>query len=87
LELSLAIGPQDLPLRQQTLRSTLTWSYDLLSTEEQRLFHRLSIFAGGCTLHAVEVVCSALGNEAESVLDRVTSLVEKSLLQRIAQGV
>ena len=79
-------GHQDLPERQQTLRSTITWSYDLLSPQEQCLFRRLSIFVGGCTLPAVEAICTALSDEAESVLDGVTSLVDKSLLQQTEQG-
>src|SRR5262249_7478542 len=50
----LTSGPRDLPARQHTLRHTITWSYDLLSEEEQRLFRLLSVFVGGCTLEAVE---------------------------------
>jgi predicted ATPase/class 3 adenylate cyclase len=60
--------------RQQTLRSTIAWSYDLLSTDEQQLFARLSIFRGGCTLDAAEEV-------ADASLDDLQSLVEKSLLR------
>lgn len=47
-------GPRDLPTRQQTLRNTIQWSYDLLTDQEQRLFRWLSIFVGGCTLQAAE---------------------------------
>jgi predicted ATPase len=47
-------GAQDLPDRQKTLRNTLDWSYDLLEEQDRLLFRRLSVFAGGCTLEAVE---------------------------------
>jgi predicted ATPase len=73
-------GPRDLPARQQTLRGTIDWSYDLLSEEEKTLFGRLSIFAGGRTLEAIEEICDPEG-ELE-VLDRVQTLLEKSLLRR-----
>jgi predicted ATPase len=52
----LAGGTRDLPERQQTLREAVAWSYDLLNTAEQALFRRLAVFAGGCTLEAVEDV-------------------------------
>jgi predicted ATPase/transcriptional regulator with XRE-family HTH domain len=80
-------GPQDLPERQQTLRQTILWSYQLLQAQEQRLFQRLSVFAGGCQLQAVEAVCTALaGSEsAGHILENVTSLLDKSLLQTIQQ--
>jgi predicted ATPase/DNA-binding CsgD family transcriptional regulator len=73
-------GAQDMPTRQQTLRNTLRWSYDLLTEEEQRLFRRLSIFVGGCTLEAAEAVCQA--GQASSVLESITSLLDKSLVQQ-----
>jgi predicted ATPase len=61
--------------RQQTLRATIEWSYDLLSEDEQRLFRSLSVFRGGCTLEAAEEVCGA-------ELDTLESLCENSLLRR-----
>jgi predicted ATPase len=53
-------GPRDAPARQQTLRQTIDWSYDLLSVDEQTLLRRLAIFAGGCTLDAVEALARRL---------------------------
>jgi predicted ATPase/DNA-binding CsgD family transcriptional regulator len=78
-------GSRDLPERQQTLRDTMAWSYDLLHAEEQRLFRLLAVFVGGCTLEAVEAVCAVLGIEAGHVMDAVASLVDKSLLQQEGQ--
>jgi serine/threonine protein kinase len=72
--LDLLKGGRDADPRQQTLRATVEWSYDLLSDEEQRIFRSLSVFAGGCTLEAAEDVCDA-------DLDPLLSLVEKSLLR------
>jgi predicted ATPase len=88
LEHRLAIltgGPRDLPARQQTLRNTLAWSYSLLPAEEQRLFRVLAVFAGGCTLEAVEHLSHALGGEQAQVLDGLTSLLDKHLISRAAQ--
>jgi predicted ATPase len=75
-------GARDLPERQQTLRDTVAWSYDLLDPGEQALFRRLAVFAGGCTLEAVEDVCgSEAVEQAESnVLETLASLVDNSLL-------
>src|SRR5437588_9975715 len=61
-------GGPDLPERQQTLRTTIAWSYELLSAEEQRVFRRLAVFVGGCTLEAAEAVCSALGGGTSPVM-------------------
>ena len=77
-------GAQDAPARQQTLRNTIAWSYYLLDAEEQRLFRRLAVFVGGCTLAAVEAVCEALGKERGKVFDGVASLIDKSLVQQRA---
>jgi len=68
-------GPRDLAPRQQTLRATIEWSYELLDPEEQRLFGHLAVFAGGCTLAAAERVCGAS-------LDQLESLVDKNLIRR-----
>jgi len=78
---------RDVPARQQTLRNTIAWSYHLLDAAEQRLFRRLSVFVGGCTLEAVEAICAAReeGDEAGQVMDSVASLLDKSLLQQTEQ--
>jgi predicted ATPase len=73
-------GSRTLLPRQQTLRATLDWSYDLLSDQEQTLFRRLSVFAGGWTLEAAETVCAEGGIEASEILDLLTQLVDKSLV-------
>ena len=71
-----------MPARQQTLRSAIAWSYDLLDENEQKLFRRLSVFVGGCTVDAVEAVAG--DNPARvSVLDLIGSLLDKSLLQEV----
>lgn len=67
-------GPRDVPARQQTLRATIAWSYDLLEPDERQLFRRLSVFAGGCTLDAAEQVAGA-------DVDGLQSLVDKSLFR------
>jgi predicted ATPase len=58
----------------------MDWSYKLLCEREQVLLHRLSVFAGGCTLEAVEAVCSGDGLQENDVCDLLTHLVEKSLV-------
>lgn len=76
--------------QHQTLRATLDWSYALLSEKEQVLFKSLSVFAGGCTLEAIETICSWDATETgltstviepEEVLDLLGQLVNKSLVQ------
>ncbi len=71
-------GSQDLHQRQQTLRATIEWSYDLLSSEEKTLFARLGVFVGGCRVDAAEAVCDGDFDTFEGL----TSLVEKSLLRK-----
>ncbi len=73
-------GARDLPPRQQTLRAALTWSYDLLPTEQQRLFRQLSVFESGCTLAAAAVVCAEKQPESQ-VLEGLAALVDNSLLR------
>jgi predicted ATPase/transcriptional regulator with XRE-family HTH domain len=78
-------GLRDIPARQQTIYHSIAWSYDLLKPIEQRLFQRLSIFIGGCTLHAAEAVCIIPGEETTPLLDGVASLIDKSLLLPLKQ--
>jgi predicted ATPase len=77
-------GARDRPSRQQTLRETIQWSYHLLNGGERRLFRRLCVFVGGCTLEATEAVCSPDGELETELLEGVASLVDKSLLQQAA---
>lgn len=79
-------GARDLPVRQQTLRGAIDWSYGFLSPAEQTLFRRLSVFVSGCTLEAVEAVCNAKQDLELDVLDGMGSLVDKSLLRRVERG-
>ena len=72
-------GSRDAPARQQTLRATIEWSYELLSETEQRLFRRLSVFAGSFDVDSAIAVC-------EAELDTLQSLLEKSLLRRWGTG-
>ena len=72
-------GLRDAPERQQTLRATIDWSYELLSDEEKQLFRKLAVFAGSFELAAAEEVCDA-------DLDTMASLVDKSLLRQTEDG-
>lgn len=73
-------GPRDLPKRQQTLRGAIDWSFTLLQPEEQRLFARLGVFVGGCTLEAIRGVLPV--DHCEATLEQMlSSLVDKNLLQ------
>ncbi len=79
-------GARDLPERQQTLRGAIDWSHGLLNEAEQRLFRRLSVFVGGCTLEAAEAVCDARGDLGLDPLEGMTSMVDKSLAQQVEQA-
>ncbi len=82
----LTCGARNVPDRQQTLRKTIAWSYNLLDAQEQWLFRQLSVFVGGCTLDALEAIYKSLDNDrAIQMLDEVASLIDKSLLQQTEQ--
>jgi predicted ATPase/Tfp pilus assembly protein PilF len=86
-------GARNLHPRQQTLRATLQWSYELLDEQEQQLFRRLAIFVGSFSVAAAEQVCAQEwavkdGRSAGSnqdMLERLSSLVDKSMVQRLEQ--
>ena len=82
----LTVGNRTATPRQQTLRGTLDWSYELLSESEKRLFRRLSVFAGGWTLGAAEVAGAGDGIDRKDVLDLLSGLVNKSLVVAEATG-
>jgi predicted ATPase/class 3 adenylate cyclase len=71
----LASGARDVPVRQQTIRNTLAWSYDLLDDAERELFAQLGVFAGTFAIESAELVC-------DTSLDIIASLVDKSLVRR-----
>src|SRR5262249_7931193 len=73
-------GPRDQSTRQQTLRATIDWSYDLLGAEDRELFAGLAVFGGGCTLEAAEAVCGA-----EGALTGIATLVDSNLLRQEEQ--
>lgn len=86
-------GVQDLPPRQQTIRQTIEWSYNLLSEREQRIFRRLGVFVGSFSLDAFEALCIKQGPEAHSrprsssqagasAIDTIVSLINQSLLRQ-----
>jgi predicted ATPase/DNA-binding SARP family transcriptional activator/tRNA A-37 threonylcarbamoyl transferase component Bud32 len=81
----LSRGSRSAPERHQTMRQAIAWSYALLTPDEQRLFVRMAIFAGGCTLAAAEAVC-ADASSSLNVLDGIGALVDASALVRDAMG-
>ena len=74
-------GPRDAPARQQTLRATIDWSYDLLRPGEQRLFERLGVFAGSWDFAGAAAVCK-FDDGCGALVEGVVSLIEKSLVSR-----
>jgi predicted ATPase/DNA-binding CsgD family transcriptional regulator len=75
-------GPRDAPPLQRALRAAVAWSYELLTPDEQRLFRRLGVFAGGCTLDAAEAVALEPVESAFGVLQAIGGLVDHSLLRK-----
>ncbi|WP_329403947.1 BTAD domain-containing putative transcriptional regulator [Streptomyces melanogenes] len=73
-------GRRDAPARQRTLRAVIDWSWGLLTDPERAVLRRLAVFVGGCTLPAAEEVCAAPDVPADTVLDVVTRLVDRSLV-------
>jgi predicted ATPase/class 3 adenylate cyclase/Tfp pilus assembly protein PilF len=74
-------GAHDLPARQQTIRDTIAWSYDLLDSDHKKLFCRLAVFAGGCTLATAETVCGEFADLQIGVVDGIGSLIDSNLLR------
>jgi predicted ATPase len=73
-------GSRTAPLRHQTLQAAMEWSYDLLSEKEKAVLRRVSVFAGGWTVDAAEIICSGNGIEAAEMLDLLAQLADKSLV-------
>ena len=87
----LTAGSRDLPERQRTLKATLDWSFDLLSTDEQATFARLGVFAGTFDLPAAAAICGTPGAAADpgadaDITDILGSLIDNSLVQPLVSG-
>lgn len=82
----LTSGPRAVAPRHQSLQALVDWSYDLCSTEEQLLWARASVFAGGFDLEALEQVCSGESIDTEDVIDLVADLINKSILIKDGPG-
>jgi predicted ATPase/DNA-binding CsgD family transcriptional regulator len=74
-------GTRDISDRQSSLRNAIKWSYDLLNTQEQRVFRYLSVFAGGCLPEAIEALCTAIDHTPINIVDSTMSLLDKHLIQ------
>jgi predicted ATPase len=88
----LTYGARNLHPRQQTLRTTIQWSYDLLDPDEQQLFRRLAVFVSSFSVAAAEQVCGRewaaqneeSGGKSQDMLEQLSSLVDKSMVQCLA---
>jgi predicted ATPase/DNA-binding NarL/FixJ family response regulator len=76
-------GPRDAPARHRTLRDAIAWSHDLLAPEEQAVFRRLAVFAGGFTLGSAEFICMPVDTGVQDVLSLISALAEHSLVRRV----
>lgn len=76
-------GALDQPERQHTLRNAIAWSYDLLNEPERKLFRRISVFVGGCTVESAEAVCNSSLDLGVDTFEGLSSLVDQNLIQRI----
>jgi len=76
----LGTGRRGAAARQQTLRATIDWSFQLLAGPEQALLAQLAVFAGGCTLQAAEAVCGVGGIDPDMMFDLLAALVARSLV-------
>ena len=82
----LTTGSSNVPARQRTLNGAIDWSYDLLHPTEQRLFVRLTIFLGGCTIEAADAICNHGGELGVDTLDGIASLLGQSLVRQESDG-
>lgn len=76
-------GARDLPARQQTLRDTIAWSYNLLDAPAQNVFARVAVFVSGWTMEACEALCCADGEIEAGVTDQLQVLIDNSLVRRV----
>jgi predicted ATPase len=74
-------GVRDGPVRQRTLRDLIDWSYDLLSEADKTVFSHLAVFTGDWTIDAAEAICASSPPDAQPLIDVISSLVDKSLVQ------
>ena len=81
-QLDVLRGPSDAPDRQQSIRATVDWSYDLLTPAEQQLFFRLAVFEGGCSMDAARAVCQPVDASQSDVSVGLFTLVDKNLLHQ-----
>ncbi|MGH2616399.1 MAG: ATP-binding protein, partial [Thermomicrobiales bacterium] len=77
-------GARDLPARQQTIRDTIAWSYDLLDPAQQALFRRLAVFVGGFTVSSAQSLVAIEGIDPAAVHDGISAMVEQSLVRQMA---